>query len=199
MDSENFDRTELAVPELDFTDPPVGSDRRTFMVRSAMATAIGLLGGTPNALWAQAAAEPPLQGKENPNLQVVKDSKGPVMTLVDEFYKVGPGPSSSHTIGPMRITYDFYQRAIKLPQSTLDQATALKVHLYGRDEDYPGVAEGHHLRRDQGRLSACQHNDRKADGRRQGIAGAGILFGRRRLHRMEGILSSQEEPSQISL
>jgi L-serine dehydratase len=101
------------------------------MVRSAMATAIVALGGTPNALWAQATAGPPLQGKENPNLQVVKDSKGPVMTLVDEFYKVGPGPSSSHTIGPMRITYDFYQRAIKLPQAQLDQATALKVHLYG--------------------------------------------------------------------
>ena len=131
MDSENFDQIELAVPELDFTEPPTGSDRRTFMVRSAMATAIGLLGGTPNALWAQASAGPPLQGKENPNLQVVKDSKGPVMTLVDEFYKVGPGPSSSHTIGPMRITYDFYQRAIKLPQAQLDQATALKVHLYG--------------------------------------------------------------------
>ena len=65
----------------------------------------------------------------DPNLDVVKKSKGPVMTLVDEFYKVGPGPSSSHTIGPMRITYDFYQRAIKLPQAQLDQATALKVHL----------------------------------------------------------------------
>ena len=25
------------------------------------------------------------------------------------------GPSSSHTIGPMRITYDFYQRCTKLP------------------------------------------------------------------------------------
>jgi L-serine dehydratase len=38
------------------------------------------------------------------------------MTVIDEFYKVGPGPSSSHTIGPMRITYDFYQRAAKLPE-----------------------------------------------------------------------------------
>jgi L-serine dehydratase len=38
-----------------------------------------------------------------------------VLTTIDEFYKVGPGPSSSHTIGPMRITYDFYQRALKLP------------------------------------------------------------------------------------
>ena len=53
------------------------------------------------------------------------------MTTIDEFYKVGPGPSSSHTIGPMRITYDFYQRATKLPADQLAKATALKVHLYG--------------------------------------------------------------------
>ena len=131
MDNQSHNRGPFTLPELDYSEPPQGSDRRSFMVRSAMATAIGMLGGQVNPLFAQAAAEPPLQGKENPDLQVVKNSKGPVMTLVDEFYKVGPGPSSSHTIGPMRITYDFYQRAIKLPQSTLNQATALKVHLYG--------------------------------------------------------------------
>src|SRR5882724_7681607 len=39
------------------------------------------------------------------DLAVVKKSKGPVMTQVDEFFKMGPGPSSSHTMGPMRITY----------------------------------------------------------------------------------------------
>src|SRR5262249_20725662 len=65
------------------------------------------------------------------NLNVVKKQKGPVMTTLDEFYKVGPGPSSSHTIGPMRITYDFYQRCTKLPADKLAQATALKVHLFG--------------------------------------------------------------------
>ena len=53
------------------------------------------------------------------------------MILVDEFYKVGPGPSSSHTIGPMRITYDFYQRCTKLPADQLAKATGLKVHLFG--------------------------------------------------------------------
>ena len=53
------------------------------------------------------------------------------MTVVDEFYKVGPGPSSSHTIGPMRITYDFYQRCTKLPADQLAKATGLKVHLFG--------------------------------------------------------------------
>ena len=53
------------------------------------------------------------------------------MTTIDEFYKVGPGPSSSHTIGPMRITYDFYQRATKLPPADLAKATALRVNLFG--------------------------------------------------------------------
>ena len=67
----------------------------------------------------------------SPDLDVVARSKGPVMTVLDEFYKVGPGPSSSHTIGPMRITYDFYQRCTKLPADQLAKATGLKVHLYG--------------------------------------------------------------------
>jgi len=67
----------------------------------------------------------------SPDLEVVKESKGPVMTAIDEFFKMGPGPSSSHTMGPMRITYDAYQRISKLPEDQLKRATALKVHLYG--------------------------------------------------------------------
>ena len=54
-----------------------------------------------------------------------------MMTTLDEFHKVGPGPSSSHTIGPMRIAYDFYQRVVKLPENELAKARALKVHLSG--------------------------------------------------------------------
>src|SRR3982751_937873 len=130
MDSETRDPTAAMLPELDYSEPPTGSDRRAFMVRSAMATAIIAVGGTINPLFAQAPANAqPV--KLDPKLNVIKQTKGPVMTLVDEFYKVGPGPSSSHTIGPMRITYDFYQRAAKLPADQLAQATALKVHLFG--------------------------------------------------------------------
>ena len=73
------------------------------------------------------AQAPPLGSQPlDPNLEVVKNRKGPVMTLVDEFYKVGPGPSSSHTIGPMRITYDFYQRAAKLPADQLARRPRLR-------------------------------------------------------------------------
>ena len=60
-----------------------------------------------------------------------RQSKGPILTLLSEFYKMGPGPSSSHTMGPMRITYDFYQRISRLPEEQLIRATGLKVHLFG--------------------------------------------------------------------
>src|SRR6188474_735500 len=116
---------------------PEGIDRRSFLIRNAVIGASAVMTGTawtPEARAQQAAkeaAEPKMGSKLSPDLDVVKKSKGPVMTVLDEFYKVGPGPSSSHTIGPMRITYDFYQRCTKLPADQLAKATGLKVHLYG--------------------------------------------------------------------
>ena len=117
---------------------PPGVDRRNFLIRSAVAGAAAVMTGRSISaqertlkslatLPPQAGATPPL----SKDLNVVKKGQGPVLTTVDEFYKVGPGPSSSHTIGPMRITYDFYQRATKLPADKLAKATALKVHLFG--------------------------------------------------------------------
>jgi len=121
--------------EFELADVPPGVDRRTFMMRSAViGSAAVITGCTPTEKQQTAAASaPPPQVKEplSPDLDVVKKSKGPVMTVLEEFYKVGPGPSSSHTIGPMRITYDFYQRCTKLPKDQLDKATGLKVHLFG--------------------------------------------------------------------
>src|SRR5262245_54105807 len=120
---------------------PAGSqsniDRRSFLIRNAVIGAAAVMTGkawTPEARAEQAAKEAgasKLGATLSPDLDVVKRSKGPVMTVVDEFYKVGPGPSSSHTIGPMRITYDFYQRCTKLPADQLSKATGLKVHLFG--------------------------------------------------------------------
>jgi L-serine dehydratase len=121
-------------PTLDAIDPaPESADRRTFMMRSAViGAAIVMTGRTASAQErAAGATAPPPVVKLSPDLDVVKKESKPVMTVIDEFYKVGPGPSSSHTIGPMRITYDFYQRCAKLPAATLNQATGLKVHLYG--------------------------------------------------------------------
>ena len=122
--------TDLAGAEL-----PDGLDRRAFMMRSAIFGATAVLTGCAAPTEQQVASAPPAPAPAAPalseSLNVVKKAKGPVITTLDEFYKVGPGPSSSHTIGPMRITYDFYQRCAKLPQDQLAKVTGMKVHLYG--------------------------------------------------------------------
>ena len=126
------------VADLTTIEVPAGVDRRAFLMKTAVVGAASVIVGcsppppAANSAAAPAAPAPPAP-KENvsPDLNVVKKAKGPVMTTIEEFYKVGPGPSSSHTIGPMRITYDFYQRCTKLPADQLAKATALKVHLFG--------------------------------------------------------------------
>src|SRR6266436_3721484 len=102
-------------------------------MRSALIGATAVITGHPVSAQERAnrSVGTPPKPALSPDLNVVKQQKGPVLTVIDEFYKVGPGPSSSHTIGPMRITYDFYQRCTKLPAAQLSKATALKVHLYG--------------------------------------------------------------------
>ena len=148
MTKPTEDESLLPLPEV--PDVATGMSRRTFFMRHAAIGAAAVMTGTtwtPEARAQQAATEAAAQQAKreaaggdaglkmssalSPDLDVVKSSKGPVMTVADEFYKVGPGPSSSHTIGPMRITYDFYQRCTKLPAEQLAQATGLKVHLFG--------------------------------------------------------------------
>ena len=137
MSNRSDDDAPILDPELMSAETPAGIDRRSFIVRSAMIGSVAVLSGSKAATAKetadQAASAPPVQPrvKLSPDLEVAKKSKGPVMTTVEEFYKVGPGPSSSHTIGPMRITYNFYQRCEKLPPDQLAKATALKVHLFG--------------------------------------------------------------------
>jgi L-serine dehydratase len=99
-----------------------------------LGTAAAILAGCSKPTEApksEAAAEARQAPSLAQDLGVVQQSKGPVMTILEEFYKVGPGPSSSHTIGPMRITYDFYQRCTKLPAEQLARVTGMKVNLFG--------------------------------------------------------------------
>jgi L-serine dehydratase len=141
-ENQGQDSSFLPERELDPAEVPQGVDRRAFMVRTAVVGAAAVMTGcSPRNQPEPAAAQTPAPAAQpakaipvvqlSPDLNVVKKEKGPVMTTINEFYKVGPGPSSSHTIGPMRITYDFYQRCTKLPADQLAKATALRVHLYG--------------------------------------------------------------------
>src|SRR3984957_9474574 len=135
--STSDNRDEAVPTSFETSAAPANVHRRAFVMRSAVVGAAAVMTGktwTREARAEQAAKEaaaPKLGSILSADLNVVKKSIGPVMTVADEFYKVGPGPSSSHTIGPMRITYDFYQRCTKLPADQLAKATALKVYLFG--------------------------------------------------------------------
>ncbi len=58
-------------------------------------------------------------------------SSSPITTSFFDLFKVGPGPSSSHTIGPMKAAFDFLQRIGQLPELVLQRATSIRVYLYG--------------------------------------------------------------------
>src|SRR5205814_1113984 len=138
MNTDERKDAEQAVPpeDLDFelAPSPEGVDRRSFLMRSAVISAAVIITGRQMSAaeaGERASGGKPMGTELSPSLDVVKKAKAPVITTLEEFYKVGPGPSSSHTIGPMRITYDFYQRCTKLPADKLAKVTGMKVHLYG--------------------------------------------------------------------
>jgi L-serine dehydratase len=111
---------------------PAVLSRRDFGYAALAVSASALLAGCSTQKPAETAPQPaPAAPGLSPELAVVQTSRGPIMTTLEEFYKMGPGPSSSHTMGPMRITYDFFQRVSKLPEDQLARATGLKVHLFG--------------------------------------------------------------------
>ena len=114
-----------------------GLSRRDFGSIALTAAAASVLAGCSGAQkQAEQKGEPaappaPAAPAMSPDLEVVKKEKGPILTTLDEFYKMGPGPSSSHTMGVMRCTYDFFQRVSKLPEDQLKRSTALQVNLFG--------------------------------------------------------------------
>jgi L-serine dehydratase len=54
-----------------------------------------------------------------------------IVTSIFELLKIGPGPSSSHTIGPMKAGFDFIERIHELPRDERLRATKLEVRLFG--------------------------------------------------------------------
>lgn len=54
-----------------------------------------------------------------------------ITTSIFDVFKIGPGPSSSHTIGPMKAAGRFRARAADLPAAELARATRLEVDLFG--------------------------------------------------------------------
>ncbi|TIH19362.1 L-serine ammonia-lyase [Marinifilum sp. JC120] len=61
-----------------------------------------------------------------------------ITTSVFELFKIGPGPSSSHTIGPMKAGYNFNNAVADLSLDT--QPDNIEVRLYG---SLSATGEGH--------------------------------------------------------
>jgi L-serine dehydratase len=54
-----------------------------------------------------------------------------ITTSIFELLKIGPGPSSSHTIGPMKAGFDFSRLMAELPADKQATASGIQVFLYG--------------------------------------------------------------------
>ena len=52
-------------------------------------------------------------------------------TSLFDIFKIGPGPSSSHTIGPMRAAADFLERIRALSAENQEAAHHIEVELFG--------------------------------------------------------------------
>lgn len=55
----------------------------------------------------------------------------PITTSLFSLFKVGPGPSSSHTIGPMTAGRLFSSTCAELPREMLARASRIRVRLFG--------------------------------------------------------------------
>ncbi len=58
-------------------------------------------------------------------------NKPPIETSLFDFFKMGPGPSSSHTMGPMLAAYNFLGLCQELPEKTTQNAHAIYIELLG--------------------------------------------------------------------
>ena len=64
----------------------------------------------------------------------------PITTSLFSLFKIGPGPSSSHTIGPMTAGRLFVETCSTLPREVLARTARLRVRLFG---SLSATGEGH--------------------------------------------------------
>ncbi len=57
--------------------------------------------------------------------------RGVILTSLTDLFKIGPGPSSSHTAAPLRIAANFRQTMEEMPPSLIGNAQRIEVRLFG--------------------------------------------------------------------
>ncbi|WP_320172086.1 L-serine ammonia-lyase [Maridesulfovibrio sp.] len=104
-------------------------DRRYFLKTAALTAAgLSLFKSAPaQARGIPASSFPDLP----PNVCYSGPPAGRICTSVTDLFKIGPGPSSSHTLAPLRIAGNFRAFLEKQDNATLSAGTSIKAHLYG--------------------------------------------------------------------
>lgn len=105
-------------------------DRRTFL-KIAVISSAGAGTLLKSGLASAVGIPSRLLGSASPGKCYVAPAKGAVQTTLTDLFKVGPGPSSSHTIAPLRIANDFVTTVEELPREVIEQAQSIEVRLFG--------------------------------------------------------------------
>ena len=104
-------------------------DRRSFLKAAAITAAGAGLLHKPNAEARgipRSAFSGHSQGACYPGPPV-----GIISTSITDLFKVGPGPSSSHTLAPLRIASNFRKYMESLPAENMYKAQKIEAHLFG--------------------------------------------------------------------
>eukprot|EP01056_Protomagalhaensia_sp_Gyna25_P005010 Protomagalhaensia_sp_Gyna_25__5009@NODE_552_length_3143_cov_759_267719_g430_i0_p3_GENE_NODE_552_length_3143_cov_759_267719_g430_i0NODE_552_length_3143_cov_759_267719_g430_i0_p3_ORF_typecomplete_len129_score32_34SDH_beta/PF03315_15/2_9e15_NODE_552_length_3143_cov_759_267719_g430_i026803066 len=63
---------------------------------------------------------------------IPEDDPTPISTSIFDLFKIGPGPSSSHTIGPMKVAVDFLKDVKALiKEKCPTEKVRVEIHLFG--------------------------------------------------------------------
>lgn len=117
-------------------------DRREFMKLTALSLAVHPLAKSTLVQARGIPAE--LLGSSAPPKGFVPPHGKMIDIALGDLFKVGPGPSSSHTIAPLRIASDFLQALEDLPDETIQNGEAIEARLFG---SLSATGRGHHTDR----------------------------------------------------
>ena len=105
-------------------------DRRSFLKWSSVSCAVaGALLKSDIASGRGIPAK--VLGDQAPGACYASPANGVIETSLTDFFKIGPGPSSSHTLAPLRISSDFMKAVEALPRDVLEKAFSIEVRLFG--------------------------------------------------------------------
>lgn len=105
-------------------------DRRSFLKIAMISSAGSALLFRPDLSSASGISSKGFPGTA-PEKCYAGPPKGVILTALTDMFKIGPGPSSSHTIAPLRISSNFRKAVEDLPKDIMEKAQSIEVRLFG--------------------------------------------------------------------